>query len=93
MASARLEIEKFNGKNDFSFWRVKMNAFLVHGGLDTALVPKPTDMTAAENRKWEEIQKKAHFAIILCLAESVIREGIHEKNAINVWTKWEALYM
>ena len=33
-----MEIEKFvGGINDFSLWRVKMNAFLIHQGLDAAL--------------------------------------------------------
>ena len=28
-SAAKSEIDKFNGKNDFSLWRVKMHALLV----------------------------------------------------------------
>ena len=33
LLAIRFEIEKFNGKNDFSLWRVKMHALLVEQGL------------------------------------------------------------
>ena len=37
MAMARLETEKFNGRNDFGLWKVKMEALLTHQGLNDAL--------------------------------------------------------
>ncbi|KAL5157409.1 hypothetical protein HKD37_15G042135 [Glycine soja] len=38
MALARMEIKKFVGEiNDFNLWRVKMNALLIHQGLDAVL--------------------------------------------------------
>ena len=33
MGSTKFEIEKFNGKNDFGLWRLKMRALLVQQGL------------------------------------------------------------
>ena len=39
MALARMEIEKFvGGLDDFSIWWVKMNALLIHQGLDATLL-------------------------------------------------------
>lgn len=37
MLMAKFDIEKFNGKNDFALWRMKMRAMLVHQGLEEAL--------------------------------------------------------
>ena len=39
MALARREIKKFVGEiNDFNLWQVKMNALLIHQGLDAVLL-------------------------------------------------------
>ncbi|GJR56445.1 hypothetical protein Tco_1406966 [Tanacetum coccineum] len=39
MASSitRFDIEKFDGKNDFGLWQIKMRALMVHQGCDAAL--------------------------------------------------------
>ena len=37
MGTAKFEVEKFTGSNDFGLWRLKMRAFLVHQGLEDAL--------------------------------------------------------
>jgi len=37
MASAKYEVEKFTGQNDFGLWRLKMKALLMHQGLEDAL--------------------------------------------------------
>jgi hypothetical protein len=38
--SAKFEIEKFNGKNIFEIWKVKMHDFLMQQGLVKALLGK-----------------------------------------------------
>ena len=68
MASAKYKVEKFDGRNSFSLWRVKMRALLVQQGLLKVLSGKdklPESMS--ENEK-EELEMKAHSAIQLCLA-------------------------
>ena len=40
MASAKYKIEKFNKRNNFSLWRVKMRALLVQQGLLKVLSDK-----------------------------------------------------
>ena len=40
MASHKFEIEKFNGSNDFTLWKVKMKALLVQQGCAAALEVK-----------------------------------------------------
>ena len=37
MSSAIFEIEKFNGKNNFELWKLKMRDLLVQQGLQRAL--------------------------------------------------------
>jgi hypothetical protein len=40
MQSAKFKIEKFNGKNNFKIWKVKMHDMLVQEGLVKALLGK-----------------------------------------------------
>ncbi|GKE44332.1 zinc finger, CCHC-type containing protein [Tanacetum coccineum] len=46
MASSitRFDIEKFDGKNDFGLWQIKMRALMVQQGCDAALETLPADM-------------------------------------------------
>ena len=37
MATPKIDLEKFNGKNDFNMWKVKMKALLVTQGLGDAI--------------------------------------------------------
>ena len=37
VSSMKYEIDKFNGRNDFNLWRLKMRALLVQQGLLKAL--------------------------------------------------------
>ena len=92
MAMARMEIEKFvGGIDDFSLWRVKMNALLVHQGLDAALSEEA--ITKVEEKRRTEVTKKAHSAILLSLGDEVLREVAEEKTAMVVWEKLEDLYL
>ncbi|GJY16062.1 hypothetical protein Tco_0386484 [Tanacetum coccineum] len=52
MASSitRFDIEKFNGKNDFGLWQIKMRALMVQQGCDAALETLPADMEAGRKR-------------------------------------------
>ena len=36
MATAKIEVDKFTGENDFSLWKIKMRALLVQEGLSHA---------------------------------------------------------
>ncbi|KAL8542762.1 hypothetical protein ACS0TY_003589 [Phlomoides rotata] len=92
MASMKLDVEKFSGKNDFGLWKVKMKALLVHHGLASALQPDAGAESSISREKKVEIMEKAHSAIILCLGDKPLREVSKEKTAIDVWKKLESLY-
>lgn len=90
---AKYNIDKFNGKNDFALWRLKMRALLVQQGLDEVLEgERKLPNTLTETQK-KELMNKAHSAIILCLGDRVLREVSKEKTAASIWLKLEHLYM
>ena len=39
MATTKINLEKFNGKNDFNMWKVKMEAVWITQGFGDALKP------------------------------------------------------
>ncbi|GJS38455.1 hypothetical protein Tco_0563498 [Tanacetum coccineum] len=59
MASSitRFDIEKFDGKNDFGLWKIKMRDLMVQQGYDAALEQFPADMEAREKAR---LIKKAY---------------------------------
>lgn len=93
MVSTKFELEKFDGKNDFGLWRLKMRALLVHHGVVDALAGEanlPTELTDKEKK---DVLEKAHSAIILSLGDRVLREVSKETSAAGIWLKLESLYM
>ncbi|GJY13619.1 hypothetical protein Tco_0382928 [Tanacetum coccineum] len=92
MASSitRFDIEKFDGKNDFGLWQIKMCALMVQQGCDAALETLPVDMEAGEKAT---LMKKAYSTLILCLGDRVLREVTKETTAVGIWTKLTSLYM
>nr|GEU85923.1 retrovirus-related Pol polyprotein from transposon TNT 1-94 [Tanacetum cinerariifolium] len=73
MASSitRFDIKKFDGKNDFGLWQIKMRALMVQHGCDAALETLPVDMKAG---KKAALMKKAYSTLILCLGDCVLQE-------------------
>ncbi|GJW76791.1 retrovirus-related pol polyprotein from transposon TNT 1-94 [Tanacetum coccineum] len=86
-----VSIEKFNGKSNFSLWRIKIRALLKQQGIWAPLAgPKPADMTDA---KYNSQDEKAHSTILLSLSDEVLYEVADEETAAGVWKKLEKLYM
>ena len=88
MGSAKFDIEKFTGKNDFGLWRMKMRALLVHHGLEQDLEGEkglPTTMSAREKK---EVLDKAHCALILSLGDKVLR-GVSKEKSTRFGTSWK----
>ena len=81
MTSTKVDLKKFNGKNDFNMWKVKMEAVLITHGLGDALLPvtkkEGKDISTSKTpEQMAEIDRKAKGTIILSLADSVIREVV-----------------
>jgi hypothetical protein len=90
MATAKFEVEKFNGQNSFSLWRLKMRALLRQQGLAKIL---DDDVSSTSTEDMKEFDEKAHSAILLSLSDGVLREVADEETAAGLWKKLENLYM
>ncbi|KAL5567657.1 hypothetical protein UlMin_024232 [Ulmus minor] len=90
-SSSKVEIEKFDGSNDFGLWKMKMLAHLGNLGLDLALGKEFPESMDEEKKK--EVLKKAYNTLILSLSDKVLREIVKCKSAAEVWLKLESLYM
>ncbi|GKA56734.1 zinc finger, CCHC-type containing protein [Tanacetum coccineum] len=86
----RFNIKKFDGKNDFGLWQIKMCALMVQQGCDAALETLSADMKAGEKAA---LMKKAYITLILCLGDRVLQEVTKETTAAGIWTKLTSLYM
>ena len=73
-ASMKYVVEKFDGKNSFSLWKVKMKAMLVQQGIQKTLMGRnqlPDTLSESEN---DGIMEKATLSIQLSLTDEVFRE-------------------
>ncbi|KAH9762289.1 hypothetical protein KPL70_000762 [Citrus sinensis] len=95
MSLPKPDIERFTIGGDFSLWRMKMRALLVHQGLESTL--EEDDLgdasSSVSDEKKRQIQNKAHSTLILSLNDSILREISEEKTALGIWNKVEALCM
>ena len=93
MGTAKFDVEKFTGKNDFGLWRLKMRALLVQQGLQDALLGEKNLPSTMQEKQKIELLEKAHSAIILSLGDTVLREVAKAESTAEVWLKLESLYM
>ena len=98
MATPKIDLEKFNGKNDFNMWKIKMEALLITQGLGDAIEPisKKDRKEVSSSKTPEEaaeLDKKAKSIIILSLGDAVIIEVAKEKTIAGLWAILESIYM
>ena len=93
MSNPKSDIEKFDGKNDFILWKIKMEAHLGNLGLDEALKGESKMSESLTSDQKQEILKKAKNAIILSLSDQILRKVVKEPSAAGMWLKLESLYM
>lgn len=89
--TTKYEIAFFNGKNDFSLWRVKIRA--VQQGLLKALNGKQALPESMSDEDKDDLLERAHSAIQLSLSDEVLREVAEETSAASLWLRLESLYM
>jgi hypothetical protein len=91
MMNSRFEVEKFNGKNNFELWKLKVWDLLVQQGLHKALDGNtPMSMTYDH---WEDIDARALNTIQLCLPDNVLFNIVGEETITDLWSRMESLYM
>ncbi|CAO2827729.1 unnamed protein product [Amaranthus hypochondriacus] len=87
------EIEKFNGKNNSSCWRMQMKTILISQNLHTALLGKEKMAVDMKHEDWEELDLEAHAAMILCLERDVAFLVNEEATTPGVSAKLENNFM
>lgn len=85
MATSKIDLAKFNGKNDFKMWKVKMEALLIIQGLGNAIEPitKKGGKEVSSSKTHDQavkIDNKAISTINFSLNDSVMREVPKKKN-------------
>nr|KYP70225.1 Retrovirus-related Pol polyprotein from transposon TNT 1-94 [Cajanus cajan] len=89
MSSYKFDIDKFNGSNDFTLWKLKMKAVLVHQGCAAALeAADKLRITMTDDEK-KAMLEKAHSLILLSLTDEVLREVSEETTAAGMWKMLE----
>ena len=92
-STARYDVEKFDGQNDFGLWKMKMRASLGNFGLEEALDGKAKMLETFSEEKKKEIDKKAFNTLILGLGDKVLQEVSKMTTAQDLWKRLETLYM
>ena len=93
MGYSKIEIEKFDGKGDFSMWKKKMRAVLVQQKCAKAIGDPsefPEMMKSFDN---QGVLETAYSLLILNLVNNVLQQVDEEDTALKVWNKLESLYM
>ena len=93
VSNAKFEVEKFNGKNKFELWKLKMRDLLVQQGLHKALASKTKKPTGMTNEDWEGLDARALDTIRLCLVDEVLFNIVGEETTVGLWSRMESLYM
>ena len=82
--SAHFEIEKFNGKNNFEIWKVKMYDLLVQQCVAKALLGKSKQPYTMTDDEWSDLDERALSGIRLCLADYVLFNIVSEKTVVGL---------
>ena len=87
MYTHKFDLEKFDGSNDFTLWKMKIKALRVQLGCTATLEGEATllkEMTA-ENKM--DILKKEHSVILSSLTYEVMRAVVDQTVASGLWDK------
>ncbi|KAG7591060.1 Zinc finger CCHC-type superfamily [Arabidopsis thaliana x Arabidopsis arenosa] len=108
MSTARIEIEKFDGRGDYTMWKEKLLAHMDILGLSAALKEseaageKKSDLKESDEdykekleklEAFEEKKRKARSAIVLSVTDRVLRKIKKETAAADMLIALDKLYM
>ena len=89
--SSNLEVEKFDGTNNFGVWRGEVSDLMIMQDLDASLQEvMPEDMTEAE---WTKLNWKACGIIRSCLGKDQKYPFMKVTTAKELWDKLKVKYM
>ena len=90
--SIKMEINKFDEKNNFSLWQARMKDVLIQQGLIDALLceEKPTTI---EVQDWRWLQMQTVSTIRMYPIDKVVIHVLSKTSSTVLWSKLEELYM
>ncbi|GJY60807.1 retrovirus-related pol polyprotein from transposon TNT 1-94 [Tanacetum coccineum] len=87
---SKFSIPMFDGKMDFTVWKMTIEDVLLQQGIDKALEEKqPTEM---KDDVWKTMQKKDSSTIRLALAPEIKYSVLKEKTPKDIWDKLTNIY-
>jgi hypothetical protein len=93
MTNLRFEVDKFNGKNNFESWKLKMHDLLTQQGFHKALDGKGNNRVGMSDDEWEDIEVMGLNMIRLCLDKKFLFNITREEKITRLWRKMESFYM
>ncbi|KAM1225757.1 hypothetical protein ACFX13_045186 [Malus domestica] len=88
--TTRLEVDKFNGFNNFGMWQCEVMDVLYQQELDMVLEDKPEDI---DDKQWTRNNLHVCAAIRSFLDKELKYPYMKETSAMELWTKLEEKYM
>ena len=88
----KMEINRFDRKNNFSLWQVRVKDVLIQQRLINALLCKEKS-TTIEVQNWRRLQMQIVSTIRLYLTDEVVIHVLDETSSTMLWSKLEKLYM
>ena len=76
MTTTKFDIDKFDGKINFSIWQVQMLANLTNSGLKRAIYGRSKKPATMSNEEWEDLDDRALGSIQLCLSKEIGRAHV-----------------
>ena len=81
-SSAKFDVMKFDGSENFGLWQRRVNDLLVQQGMVKALYGlKPEGMADID---WKELEVKTVATIRLCLGDNVMYHVMDEESPVAV---------
>ena len=80
----KVDFEKFDEKEDFSMWKVRVEDLLVQADLDHTLEEKLEGMM---DRQWMSLEKKACSVIRGCLVDVALYSVLEKRTSKGLWSK------
>jgi len=85
-----VDVEKFDGKNNFGMWQCKVKDVLAQQEFDATLEAKPGEMSEAD---WRKLNRQACGTIRLYLVKDQKYFFMKETMARELWNKLKDKYM
>ncbi|CAM8990906.1 unnamed protein product [Rhodiola kirilowii] len=89
MGDSRIQI--YDGTQDYSIWKVKMQALLTRERCWKAITQEWSSPTSDEKKK--EMQEQAHAEIMMKLSDDIIRQVVGIPNPKTLWDKLDEIFL